>query len=284
MSGHKKDDHFQIAKKNGVGRSGRENVRHALFQNDDDDNDDDDGGDVEVDYSKSVPRRKGLFADDATGKNKKQKNDNNTNTPLNNQQIAFYTSQIKSLNKQLSNSKEECDIAMKKFDRRFQNEIIARRQWNTEKFELIHSVEELKSSKLTAEAKVTSLERQLNKMMQMMKPMFSLYQSMQGIHGENVLNDCSGIPLSPTATANVGGVTNDAVILAGTPNDGKNIYMQKPFCIICQLYHANIMLVPCGHICLCQEQAFHMQNNSQLGACPICKSNVRTSCKVNGFG
>ena len=49
-------------------------------------------------------------------------------------------------------------------------------------------------------------------------------------------------------------------------------------CVVCQERHADIILVPCGHFCLCSIDAQQIRersrNKSGAITCPLCKNEV----------
>lgn len=53
-----------------------------------------------------------------------------------------------------------------------------------------------------------------------------------------------------------------------------------PQCTVCLGRNANIILIPCGHVCLCQEDADKLKANKQLNACPICRQSITSTNKV----
>ena len=53
-----------------------------------------------------------------------------------------------------------------------------------------------------------------------------------------------------------------------------------PKCAICLAMNASIIIIPCGHVCLCKEDAMKLRRNEQLLNCPICRRNVTGTNEV----
>lgn len=51
-------------------------------------------------------------------------------------------------------------------------------------------------------------------------------------------------------------------------------------CAICLSMNASIILIPCGHVCLCKEDADKLVTNKQLIECPICRQAILSTNKV----
>lgn len=60
--------------------------------------------------------------------------------------------------------------------------------------------------------------------------------------------------------------------------DGAYDASQPPCCVVCQERLADVLLVPCGHFCLCSIDAQQIRERSRNKngsiACPLCKKNV----------
>jgi len=54
----------------------------------------------------------------------------------------------------------------------------------------------------------------------------------------------------------------------------------NPQCVICLAMNADIIIIPCGHVCLCKEDADKLVTNMQLVECPLCKQQVTSTNKV----
>ena len=53
-----------------------------------------------------------------------------------------------------------------------------------------------------------------------------------------------------------------------------------PTCVVCLSLNADIILIPCGHVCLCHEDADKLAANRQLVNCPLCNHAVASTNKV----
>ena len=54
-------------------------------------------------------------------------------------------------------------------------------------------------------------------------------------------------------------------------------------CIVCLQLNADMILVPCGHINLCEADCRKMHTASSLSACPVCQQGVVSFLKVQGL-
>lgn len=52
--------------------------------------------------------------------------------------------------------------------------------------------------------------------------------------------------------------------------------VRKPFCVVCQDYTANVLIVECGHICLCEDHVKSMTHQGSLTKCPLCNKSCKT--------
>ena len=53
-----------------------------------------------------------------------------------------------------------------------------------------------------------------------------------------------------------------------------------PQCAICLEMNASVILIPCGHVCLCKDDAERLRRNQQLLSCPICRRAVTSTNEV----
>jgi hypothetical protein len=53
-----------------------------------------------------------------------------------------------------------------------------------------------------------------------------------------------------------------------------------PVCSVCLGNNADTILLPCGHVCLCQKDAESLSASGQLSKCPICSQRVENTNKV----
>jgi hypothetical protein len=89
-----------------------------------------------------------------------------------------------------------------------------------------------------------------------------------------------------TSSGNVCG-SSSAVAVATTTNAATSVAaaaataaIHHPQCTVCLSRNANIILIPCGHVCLCQDDADKLKANQQLLTCPICREAVSSTNKV----
>ena len=63
-------------------------------------------------------------------------------------------------------------------------------------------------------------------------------------------------------------------------SDDNDSYSEHP-CVVCQVEKANVAVVPCGHVCLCQSCSNTYQN-LRRGAkqCPICRGSMEKTMKI----
>jgi len=61
-------------------------------------------------------------------------------------------------------------------------------------------------------------------------------------------------------------------------NNGKS---DDNLCVICLVSPKNHAIVPCGHLCLCENCSVHyVDNDKKSGSCPICRNDVTMVMKV----
>jgi len=51
------------------------------------------------------------------------------------------------------------------------------------------------------------------------------------------------------------------------------------FCAVCFMNQCNMVLIPCGHVCLCETCEKILRNQCKLNFCPLCYSNVSQCIK-----
>jgi hypothetical protein len=51
---------------------------------------------------------------------------------------------------------------------------------------------------------------------------------------------------------------------------------ERQMCVICQDRIKNMLLLPCKHLCLCEECSGH----AQVSSCPICRKPIKEKMKV----
>jgi hypothetical protein len=71
-----------------------------------------------------------------------------------------------------------------------------------------------------------------------------------------------------TATATSTRMIRSLPAAASTPT------ISRPQCAICLAMNASIILIPCGHVCLCKVDADKFVTNQQLVKCPICRQAI----------
>ena len=200
--------------------------------------------------------------------------------------------QVQLLMVQLQESRDEIELVVRKADRRFEEEKRLRKAWNVERKELQDEIMRLDSSNKEALNSLYTSQMEVARMRKVVakynKHLLGFLQGMglsKGALPFDMEPDSDGIATSDfsdhvnSSTINVSSTspsssTND---LSGTP------IIKAPFCVICQANTADVMIVDCGHICICHEHSLTMQNTGQLKSCPVCKKDVQAVCKVRGL-
>jgi RING finger protein 26 len=55
----------------------------------------------------------------------------------------------------------------------------------------------------------------------------------------------------------------------------------KRLCVICQDNVTNILLMPCRHVCMCQQCLNKIrQGRVQLAQCPLCRTHIQSTLEV----
>ena len=53
-----------------------------------------------------------------------------------------------------------------------------------------------------------------------------------------------------------------------------------PICVVCQEINADVILIPCGHVCLCKRDSELMKQENKLANCPCCRQAVDSTHEV----
>lgn len=65
---------------------------------------------------------------------------------------------------------------------------------------------------------------------------------------------------------------------ASTARSGDKRPREHSTCVICMDAEPNVVLIPCGHMCMCSDCA--LVARQQHENCPLCRSRVRLSSRV----
>lgn len=102
------------------------------------------------------------------------------------------------------------------------------------------------------------------------------------------LDACGSTNTEPDRVRRIGGfraipVSNS--VFTSTPSatsldERKPAAVSLPKCAICLAMNANIILIPCGHVCLCKDDADRLRRNQQLLNCPLCRQDISSTNEV----
>ena len=205
---------------------------------------------------------------------------------------------ILSLMTQLQEARDETELVVRKADRRFEEEKRLRKAWNTERRLLQDEMTRLDASNKEAWNSLHSEQKEVTRLKTVVakyrKHLLGFLKGMGLSEGSlpfDLEPDCddsdNNISSSSSSSSSSHDSSNDSAssssslsfngALSSTPT------MKAPFCVICQANTADVMIVDCGHICICYEHCLTMQNTGQLKSCPVCKNEVKAVCKVRGL-
>jgi hypothetical protein len=172
---------------------------------------------------------------------------------------------------ELERGRNEIKRAMNKYDSRMilyeervKKELDCRRAWKArednlifEKDRLSREIEQLKSSAADDEAR----DKLTNSLLDELRPSASALTKLLKL----LKNDTN-----PTSTNASRYVVSESDL------------MKVPFCVVCQAHTADVLIVGCGHVCLCFNHAQQMLHNSQLKQCPVCLQKCTSICQLQG--
>ncbi len=185
--------------------------------------------------------------------------------------ISELENEVREAKKAAKASRSECDLVVRKFDRRFANEIKVRKEWNAERRVIEQERADLQREKATLALKLEESEHFINSFLTASMPLMQMLAGVSGGKTDSI----------PRFNASI-----TSGLLAHMPDSGatsspaSSQLVTKPFCIACQSHTADTLILNCGHVCLCYEHAKQMQNNGQLHVCPVCKCTASGICKV----
>lgn len=173
---------------------------------------------------------------------------------------------------------KQCRILVRKFDKRFDLEKVARRQWLQEKSRLTGRVVELECQNSLREAQL------VQSMQDKARVMAILYPAEAQSHSHPPSHPQLHPQLHPSVSVSSGTGTGMAhsqsapllPLLPASPLPSSG----AAFCVVCQDHTADTLLLPCSHMCLCHKHAVLMQANHQLDTCPLCKEPCSQVCRA----
>ena len=211
---------------------------------------------------------------------------------------------IYSLEVQLQEARNEIELVVRKADRRFEEEKRLRKAWNAERkalqdetTRLEASNKEVWSSLIVAQMEVSRLRKVVAKYNKHMSNFLRGLGLSEGALPFDIEPDNNFTTIS-TANEAISGdrsssfCNDNDTVVSNLPSSStcspSNVSsstptIKAPFCVICQANTADVMIVECGHICICHEHSLTMQNTGQLKTCPVCKGDVKAVCKVRGL-
>ena len=225
--------------------------------------------------------------------------DASTTTTCSDQEDKIYSLEV-----QLQEARDEIELVVRKADRRFEEEKRLRKAWNAERKALQDETTRLEASNKevcnslsVAQMEVSRLRKVVAKYNKHMSDFLRCMGLSEGALPFDVEPDSNCTTIS-TANEDISGngsssLCNDKNMVSNLPSSSSmcspsNVSsstptIKAPFCVICQANTADVMIVDCGHICICHEHSLTMQNTGQLKTCPVCKGDVKAVCKVRGL-
>ena len=198
------------------------------------------------------------------------KKDIDTNAELKNLklELALKEAELERGRNEIKRAMNKYDARMILYEERVKKELETRRAWKAREDSLILEKEQLTRENEQLKSAVTSKD--------------------------DFGNDCHSLlnELRPSADALLKLVKflkkSDTTANTETANTQKYIVsesdlMKAPFCVVCQAHTADMIIVECGHVCLCFNHAQQMLHNNQLKQCPVCLQKCSSICQLQGL-
>ena len=199
---------------------------------------------------------------------------------------------IDSLMAQLREARSETELVVRKADRRFEEEKRLRKAWNAERKALQDEATMLEASNKEARNSLHFAQMEISRLREVVAKYNTHLSSF--LEGMGLSKGALPFDMEPDYDCNAISTSLKAIhsdkenIPSSSPSSSSNTSsctptIKAPFCVICQANTADVMIVDCGHICICYEHSLTMQNTGQLKVCPVCKGGVKAVCKVRGL-
>lgn len=233
--------------------------------------------------------------------------------------IAHLLEQIRQLEQDRVRLQQDNELSMRKSDRRFEQEKILRKDWNTKQAGYMETIQVLQQRVAVLTDKLTQVQAQGQVQVQH-------GTHVQGQHGTHVHGQAQvqhGTHVQEEYTAMARAIAELGAPLARFmsavpaflssmpgPGDGDSPFAEARalystqvqghvqdrerervatirafFCVYCQDFTADVALQGCGHVCLCREHALQSSNVStrRITQCPICKAAFQGFVHLNGI-
>jgi hypothetical protein len=202
----------------------------------------------------------------------------------------------------------DTDLTMRKADRRFELEMVARRYWKREKTELEEVIANQQKDQQRWVAEKEKLKRLHGLLQNVMYAASSTLESSLDFEPDNQVasrgagagagaglqspaaqlrSELTAVGKGETtatfASKGSAGSSNTSGGGSSSTNNGRRIPF---FCIVCLDHTARVAIQPCGHICFCVAHAEEMQqrvHDHHYSKCPLCQAKITNFLTLQGI-
>lgn len=189
--------------------------------------------------------------------------------------IAILEAKLESSKQETIAARQELDMVVRKGDRRFQEEMRLRKEWNVKL-----SSWEAERIRLLAEARLSheNADRLKNECIQLFSGMSTLTARLRSV--VSTFSDTTDV-IAATSTS-----FNSQILTNASPGHTRRLSANL-FCVVCQSHSAEMVFSECGHMCLCFEHYSQMNDaeadRGGLKICPLCKTYNNSIVRVKGL-
>lgn len=182
--------------------------------------------------------------------------------------------QLESSRQEMVASRQELDMVVRKGDRRFNEEMRLRKEWNSKMSEWMAEKADLVSQLRDYRERNELLKTESYNCLSVMSSLSGKLKAL--LRADHKGGDSS---LGTSAISSM----QDAQM---SPGEQLRNY-PKLFCVVCQSNTAEMVFSDCGHMCLCFEH-FTIMNEAEysiggLKTCPVCKKRNNSVVRVRGL-
>jgi hypothetical protein len=197
----------------------------------------------------------------------------------------------------------DTDLTMRKADRRFELEMVARRYWKREKTELEEVISNQQKDQQRWVAEKEKLKRLHGLLQNVMYAASATLESslefeqdvLTSSHAAGAVvqsqSPAAQLRTELTAVGNGEATATFASRSTSGPSNGggggSNHGRRMPFfCIVCLDHTARVAIQPCGHICFCVAHAEEMQqrgHDHHYSKCPLCQAKITNFLTLQGI-
>ena len=210
-------------------------------------------------------------------------------------QVTVLETDLSATREVVRSKEKECAILVRKFDRRFAKEMETRRSWNAEKRVLEARILTLEGHSALMESRAVAAESYNQMIRDRIAPLHHLLGALEG--GSFNGNMTPALPPGQYVQQQLPGHQHHPLSTGSGPASGRNADYVVPiergrdsneptgsaFCVVCQDYTADTLVIPCGHLCVCNYHGVMMRAQGRLTKCPLCSKSSTGICRAVGL-